>query len=723
MRRAVLAAALGLPSLGYVSASQERPIAKVLKLLRDMAKQLDKERQDDEKVYDHLYCWCKKGTEEKSALIAAMDQEMAEQKASNEAAFAEMQKLNGELQALQGKIAAKSADITKMEGECMKAYQEFSAEDLELKKTINALKTAIKILGGHHGGFLQDASSSSKERKDFRNAVQTVLGSEIAEGFLADKPEVVSMLQRSIGMENADGVAMIQQPGYASYAPQSGQIFGIMEQMLEETEDKRSAAAKEEEARQKGCEEGLAAGKEELKLMQETTAKKEGRLGEVTAANAEAKAAYDIAFEKKQDAAAFLKKLTAQCNQSKADFESRTKSRNLEMEAINDTVKILDSDEAFKSFGKTLSFAQIRAHRQSNKAFLSSKKNIDNLFDSAFSTSPAERAAHLLEGAAAKSAKVALIQQLVRSSSVDKGAIQQVQKAIDDLVAELKQVQSDEVDFRDECVKDKNRINLDLEQKEMEKEDGENLKATLEEDIAADTKHIEKTQEESKVLAESAAEATKDREEEHAEFLAAAAEQQTTIDILQKAMERLNQVYGDFKSVATSKDQAASLLEANPGYGADVTYERESADTPGSAPAAFTGGGATAKNEGGKKIIALLTKIQDEAKAELTQLTQSEKDEAANYADFMGNTKRSLELNTESIDKTSEKKANEEEMLGETEASLKGALDAQFALTEEFGDMQKRCDFIFKNFDVTQRARRDEIEALLDAKHVLGGAA
>jgi hypothetical protein len=598
----------------------------------------------------------------------------------------------------------------------MKAYQDFSAEDLELKKTINALKTAVKILGGHHGGFLQDASASLKEKTAFKNAVQSVLGSETTQSLLSDKPEVLSMLQRAIGVENVDGIALIQQPGYASYAPQSGQIFGIMQQMLEETEDKRSEAAKEEEARQKGCDDGIAAGKEELKLMKETTAKKEGRLGEVTAANEAAKAAYDIAFEKKQDAVAFLKKLTAQCDQSKADFTSRTKSRNLEMDAINDTIKILDSDEAFASFGKTLSFVQIKAHK---KSLLSGKGSIaDALFDDG---TPQERAAHRLEEAASKSAKVALIQQLVRSTAIDNGAIKKVQKAIDDLVAELKQVQADEVDFRDACVKDKNRINKDLAQKDMEKEDGENLKATLEEDIAADAKHIAKTEEESKALADDAAAATKDREEEHAEYLAAAEEQQTTIAILSKAMERLNQVYGTHTSVATTADQA-ELLQANPGFGADVTYKRESADAPGSAPAAFTGGGATAKNEGGKKIIALLTKIQDEAKAELATLSQSEEDEAANYADFMGNTKRSLEINTESIDKTTEKKANEEEMLGETEATLKGVMDGQFGLTEEYGDMTKRCDFTFNNFDVTQAARRDEIEALLDAKHVLGGA-
>lgn len=520
------------------------------------------------------------------------------------------------------------------------------------------------------------------------------------------------MLQRAIGVESVGGVALIQQPGYNSYAPQSGQIFGIMQQMLEETEDKRSEGAKAEEARQKGCDEGLAAGKEELKLMQQTNAKKEGRLGEVTAANEAAKAAYDIAFEKKQDAASFLKKLTTQCDQSKADFQSRTKSRNLEMDAINDTIKILDSDEAFKSFGKTLSFVQIRQH-------VSAAKNSD-VFDDVLS-SPQERAADVLNMEASKSAKVALIQQLVRSTAIDKSAIQKVQKAIDDLVAELKQVQADEVDFRDACVQDKNRINKDLDQKEMEKEDAENLKATLEEDIATDAKHIEKTETESKELADAAAAATKDREEEHAEYLAAAEEQQTTIAILQKAMERLNQVYGTHTSVATTKDQA-ELLQANPGYGADVTYARESADTPGSAPAGFTGGAATSKNEGGNKVIALLTKIQDEAKQELATLTQSEKDEAANYADFMDNTKRSLEINQESIDKTGEKKANEEEMLGETDSSLTGIVDGQFALTEEFGDMRKRCDFIFNNFDTTQSARRSEIDALLDAKHVLGGA-
>ena len=56
----VAAVGFGITSvLGLTARATERPIAKVLKLLRDMSKQLDKERQDDEKVYDHLYCKAK----------------------------------------------------------------------------------------------------------------------------------------------------------------------------------------------------------------------------------------------------------------------------------------------------------------------------------------------------------------------------------------------------------------------------------------------------------------------------------------------------------------------------------------------------------------------------------------------------------------------------------------------------------------------------------------
>jgi len=38
--------------------AKNRPVSKVITLLKDMMKQLEKEAQEDEEIYDKLACWC-----------------------------------------------------------------------------------------------------------------------------------------------------------------------------------------------------------------------------------------------------------------------------------------------------------------------------------------------------------------------------------------------------------------------------------------------------------------------------------------------------------------------------------------------------------------------------------------------------------------------------------------------------------------------------------------
>ena len=38
---------------------KNRPVTKVITLLKDMQKQLEKESEDDEAIYDKMACWCK----------------------------------------------------------------------------------------------------------------------------------------------------------------------------------------------------------------------------------------------------------------------------------------------------------------------------------------------------------------------------------------------------------------------------------------------------------------------------------------------------------------------------------------------------------------------------------------------------------------------------------------------------------------------------------------
>merc|ERR1719441_41096 len=51
-------------------AAKNRPVSKVITLLKDMLKQLEKEAEEDEEIYDKMACWCETNDKEKTKAIA-----------------------------------------------------------------------------------------------------------------------------------------------------------------------------------------------------------------------------------------------------------------------------------------------------------------------------------------------------------------------------------------------------------------------------------------------------------------------------------------------------------------------------------------------------------------------------------------------------------------------------------------------------------------------------
>merc|ERR1712037_305841 len=74
-----------------------------------------------------------------------------------------------------------------------------------------------------------------------------------------------------------------------SYAPQSGEIFGILKQMKETFETNLSSSQKEEMANQKAYEELKAAKEDEIKAGQEQIDSKTQELADTDEKNAQAK--------------------------------------------------------------------------------------------------------------------------------------------------------------------------------------------------------------------------------------------------------------------------------------------------------------------------------------------------------------------------------------------------------------------------------------------------
>merc|ERR1711972_947127 len=138
-----------------------------------------------------------------------------------------------------------------------------------------------------------------------------------------------------------------------SYAPQSGQIFGILRQMKETFESNLSASQKEEMANQKAYEDLKAAKEAEIAAGQEQIDSKTQELADTDEKNAQAKE--DVEDTKKSLSAdeQFLMMLKEKCSMSDSEWEERQKTRQLEMEAVSKALSIISGEEAHKLFTDT----------------------------------------------------------------------------------------------------------------------------------------------------------------------------------------------------------------------------------------------------------------------------------------------------------------------------------------------------------------------------------
>merc|ERR550525_1776408 len=142
-------------------------------------------------------------------------------------------------------------------------------------------------------------------------------------------------------------------PGYQSYTPQSGQIFGILQQMQQDFEASLSDAQKAELAAKTAFEELKAAKLDEIfvaKKLVKDIDQQVAELGEKAAQ--EAKELEDTKAQLDMDKQ-FLADLKAKCKDTSEEFDSRVASRLEEIAAVQDAIQILNSDEAFGIFERT----------------------------------------------------------------------------------------------------------------------------------------------------------------------------------------------------------------------------------------------------------------------------------------------------------------------------------------------------------------------------------
>jgi len=667
---------LAVPSSGLtfdVVGAKNRPVSKVITLLKDMLKQLEKEAEEDEEIYDKMACWCETNDKEKTKSIAEAEARIEDLTTKIEELTASSARLNTEIKNLEKEVAQNQDSLAKATALREKQLAEFNAEEKDLLESISALKAAITVLAKHHGGALVQLPRSHMLGIAATLQFQMSKHASLLEGVLTptERRAVASFVQSP--EDYFDATPTFKQ----SYAPQSGQIFGILRQMRETFESNLSASQKEEMANQKAYSELKAAKEDEIAAGQAQVDSKTQELATTDEKNAQARVDVEDTKASLSADEQFLLMLKEKCQMTDKEWEERQKTRQAEMQAVSQALAVLSGDDAHDLFTRTFNPALLQR--------------------TSIATSNRRKEASELLSRVAQKFQNPRLSTLAYQVKLD--AFTRVKKAIDDMIAQLLKEKADEIKHKDFCTDEFNANQLQTEKKDRDKQDLIAKIEDLEGTIKALAEAIETLKSEIAEMQVQLKRAGEDREKQNKEFQMTVADQRETQKLLKAALNVLQDFYG-------KKAAAASLVQ-----------KQEPVGPP--PPPGFEGYKNNAASGG---VVSMIQQIISDAKAMEADAIRSEEDAQKAYEDFVKETNNSIEAKSKDIINKSETKAKAETDLVEAKEAKEGVLLELEQLANYNAELQQSCNFVLKNFDIRQTARDEEVEALRQAKAILSGA-
>merc|ERR1711990_1284371 len=653
-----------------VEAAKNRPVSKVITLLKDMLKQLEKEAEEDEEIYDKMACWWETNDKEKTKSIADAEARISDLTTKIEELTASSARLNTEIKNLEKEVAENQAALDKATAIRQKQLAEFNEEEKDLLESISALKSAVTVLSKHNSLLQMPRSHIVGVAATVQNEMQK--HATLLQGVLTHKERRVVSSFIQAPEDYFDAEPTFKQ----SYAPQSGEIFGILKQMKETFETNLASSQKEEMANQKAYEELKAAKEDEIAAGQSQIDSKTQELADTDEKNAQAK--QDIEDTKATLSAdeQFLMMLKEKCQMTDSEWEERQKTRQLEMEACSKALAVLSSDDAHDLFTKTFNPSLL----QKANAMHSERR---------------AQASSLLSAVAKKLQNPRLATLAVR---VRLDAFTRVKKAIDDMVAQLLKEKEDEIKHKDFCVEEFNTNELQTEKKERAKQDLTAKIEDLELTIKQLTEAIDTLKSEVAEMQVQLKRAGEDREKQNKEFQTTVADQRATQKLLAAALNILKGFYEKKAKMVLLQEQQPAGPPPPPGFEA---YKKNAA----------AGG-----------VMGMIQQIINDAKAMEAEAIHAEEEGQKAYEEFVKDTNGSIEEKSKDIVNKSETKAKAEADLVEAKENKEAVMLELEQLSNYKAELHSSCDFVMKNFDIRQTARDEEIEALKQAKAILSGA-
>merc|ERR1719428_1285696 len=652
---------------------KNRPISKVVTLLKDMTVQLQKEAEEDEEVFEAMGCWCETHDREKTKAIADAQTRIQKLNADIEKFAGTSSKMSTEIADLQAEVAANTKALETATALRQKQLAEFTEEEKDMLGSIGSLGSAVTVLGKHRASFLQLSDSN------LINIAATIREQLRKHRFLLQ--EVVSPSQRrmleAFAQPEASGLLQ-ESSGYnPAYKPQGGAILGVLESMKESFETNLATSQKEETTNQQAYEDLKAAKTAEIKAGSDLITSKTGLMAEADEKHAQSKTDLTSTEDTLQADTVYLASVKEHCANIDAEMEERTKTRQMEMQAVSKAMSILTSDEATDLFSDTLGLVQHRA------TFVQLSK------------SDRARLVKALQATAKTSHDPRLSTLALRARG---DVFAKVRDSLQEMIDTLLKEKEEEIQKKYFCIDSLNENMRTTETRTREKADAE---AKVEDHLNAMEKLTKKIEEDHAQIAELRVQlkkATEDREKANKDFQETVADQRATQKLLTAALGVLKGFYEKPALMQTAARKAPAGPPPPPGF---KKYSNN----------AQSGG-----------VMNMIQTICDDAKAMEAEALAGEETNQQAYEDFVKDTNEAvITLQQDIATKTEEKAREEQDKV--TEEGIRDQKSVEIdQLKKENLDLHFDCDYMIKNFDVRLEARDAEIEALKQAMATFSGA-
>merc|ERR1719395_379981 len=666
------------------SAAKVTPIEKVLELMQNLYLKAEAEMKAEAVKFSAFDQWCTDTKRIKEDEIAKATEKIEKLKA-------EIFKMETHIKDLTARIDELDEDVGrwKKDQKSATAIREKEAADyaatlVDLEETLAALDQAIAVLKERSAAVPQALLQVRRLKligDDAKSAWDTFLkGTHHDPALLqGEQPNVVATDEQM-----PDTQLFYAAPEANAYEFQSGGIVDMLEKLKDQFEKQKYDWEKEELNSRHGYEQIMQQLADNIENAEHEIERKKAERAEMEEKKAQAEEELAQTEADKAEDEKYLEDLIALCTQKRADFESRSKLRAEELEAIKKAMEIIGSSSVAGAGEKHLpTFVQQAAGEA-----------LAQLRSREYSPEQAKVATFLAQRAQLIGSRtLAMIAQRVEEDPFKK-----VKKMIKDLVYKLMEEAREEAEHKGWC---DTELTTNQQTREKKTEEVAELKEQIEDltaDIAALAQEIADLQAAISEIDAAMAKATADREaskEKNTETISDAKEAQAAVEA---AMSVLKEFYA-------KAAEATALNQQTPAEDAPETFD---------APYKGNQTGASSVMDFLEVILSDFARLQ-------SQTETAEAAEQEEYDTYMFESKKDKALKENEIKHKEERKAQCETDLARAKDELEAAQKALAAAVAYYEKLKPTCVDSGISYEERVKQREEEIQSLKEALAMLEG--